>query len=54
MLNLVAKALTYHGFRYQRLDGQSSLQQRAAAIQRFNEDVAYTVMLASIGSAGEG
>ena len=54
MLNLIAKALTHYGFRYQRLDGQSSLQQRDIAIQRFNDDSTYTIMLASIGSAGEG
>ncbi|KAF8862893.1 hypothetical protein BDZ45DRAFT_702737 [Acephala macrosclerotiorum] len=54
MLDLIAKALTQHGFRFQRIDGQSSLQQRNVAIQQFNEDPAFTVMLASIGSAGEG
>ena len=54
MLNIIGKALTHFGFHYQRLDGQSSLQQRDIAIRRFNQDVNYTVMLASIGSAGEG
>ena len=54
MLDVIAKALTQHGIRYQRIDGQSSLPQRKVAIQQFNEDAACTVMLASIGSAGEG
>jgi SNF2 family DNA or RNA helicase len=54
MLDLIANALTQHGFLFQRIDGQSSLQQRNIAIQEFNEDQNCTVMLASIGSAGEG
>jgi SNF2 family DNA or RNA helicase len=54
MLDVVAKALTQHGFLFQRIDGQSSLQQRDLAMQQFNEDPTSTVMLASIGSAGEG
>jgi SNF2 family DNA or RNA helicase len=54
MLDLIATALTEHGFRFQRMDGQSSLQQRSVAIQQFNEDPTCTVMIASIGSAGEG
>jgi len=54
MLDLIAKALTQHGFRFERIDGRSSLHQRNVAIQLFNEDPACTVMIASIGSAGEG
>jgi SNF2 family DNA or RNA helicase len=54
MLDVIAKALTQHGFLFQRIDGQSSLQQRDVAMQQFNEDPTSTVMLASIGSAGEG
>ena len=54
MLDVVAKTLTQRGFQFQRIDGQSSLQQRYRAIQQYNEDPACTVMLASIGSAGEG
>jgi SNF2 family DNA or RNA helicase len=54
MLDLIAKALIRYGFRFQRIDGQSSLQQRSLAIQQFKEDPACTVMIASIGSAGEG
>ena len=54
MLDVIAKALTQHGFRYQRIDGQSSLPQRHMAIQQFKEEPTCTVMLASVGSAGEG
>jgi len=54
MLDLIAMALKQHGFRFQRIDGQSSLQQRSVAIQQFNDDPTCTVMVASIGSAGEG
>lgn len=54
MLDLIAKALRQYGFQFQRIDGQSSLQQRNEAIRQFNEDSACTVLLASIGSAGEG
>ncbi|CZR60109.1 uncharacterized protein PAC_10004 [Phialocephala subalpina] len=35
MLDLIANALKRHGFRFQRIDGQSSLQQRNVAIQQF-------------------
>ncbi|KAE8448034.1 hypothetical protein EG329_009957 [Mollisiaceae sp. DMI_Dod_QoI] len=54
MLDLIVIALKRHGFRFQRIDGQSNLQQRNVAIQQFNEDPTCAVMLASIGSAGEG
>lgn len=54
MLDLIARILTQHGFQFQRIDGQSSLRQRNSALRRFNEDSTCTVMLASIGSAGEG
>lgn len=54
MLDLISRALTQHGFQFQRIDGQCTLKQRNSALQRFNEDTTCTVMLASIGSAGEG
>jgi SNF2 family DNA or RNA helicase len=54
MLDLIANALAQHGFQFQRIDGQSSLQQRNVAIQQLNDNPACTIMLASIGSAGEG
>lgn len=54
MLDLVQHHLETNGFVFQRIDGQSSIPQRHQAIRRFNEDPTCVVMLASIGSAGEG
>jgi len=54
MLNLVQHALELAGFSVARIDGQKSLQDRATAISRFSRDPECTVMLATIGSAGEG
>ncbi|KAI0432734.1 SNF2 family N-terminal domain-containing protein [Xylaria sp. FL1042] len=54
MLDLIARALKAGGLKSLRIDGQASLQQRKAALEKFNSDVSYRVMLASIGAAGEG
>ena len=54
MLDLVQEALESNGFCLQRLDGKSSLQARNKAISQFTQDPRCTIMLASIGSAGEG
>ena len=54
MLDLVEPALRKHGFTFQRIDGQASLEARQEALRQFNEDPECTVMLASIGSCGEG
>jgi SNF2 family DNA or RNA helicase len=54
MLDLVQTDLENSGLQIQRIDGQASLQQRRAAVEVFKSDPACTVMLASIGSAGEG
>ncbi|KAI1488246.1 hypothetical protein F5X96DRAFT_685614 [Biscogniauxia mediterranea] len=54
MLDQVEQALRATGFNYQRIDGQSSLRSRSNAMRLFSEDSNCTVMLASIGSAGEG
>jgi SNF2 family DNA or RNA helicase len=54
MLDLVDQALRQHNYKYARIDGHSSLADRRSAMQRLNEDNNCTVMLASIGSAGEG
>ncbi|TGJ79605.1 hypothetical protein E0Z10_g9159 [Xylaria hypoxylon] len=54
MLDKVGQVLLAQGFNYRRIDGQSSLKSRAEAIRVFSEDNNCTVMLASIGSAGEG
>ncbi|KAH0566066.1 hypothetical protein GP486_000531 [Trichoglossum hirsutum] len=54
MLNLVARALGKDGFIFQRVDGQTELPQRIKALELFGSDPSCTVMLASIGSIGEG
>lgn len=54
MLDSVEQALRVRGFNCQRIDGQTSLQGRSSAMEVFNEDDSCTVMLATIGSAGEG
>lgn len=54
MLDKVEQALRAEGFNCQRIDGQSSLKSRADAMRRFSEERNFTVMLTSIGSAGEG
>ncbi|KAH8668655.1 SNF2 family N-terminal domain-containing protein [Xylariales sp. PMI_506] len=54
MLDLVQQALEQHGIGYQRIDGQSSLAQRKSAIDKFDSDPMASVMLATIGAAGEG
>jgi SNF2 family DNA or RNA helicase len=54
MLDLIQLALDSNGFRFERIDGQTSLEGRRRAIDEFNENPKCTVILASIGSAGEG
>ncbi|RYP62494.1 hypothetical protein DL769_007273 [Monosporascus sp. CRB-8-3] len=54
MLNLIQQDLRDVGLGIQRIDGQASLQQRRMAMEQFRSDPNCTVMLASIGSAGEG
>jgi SNF2 family DNA or RNA helicase len=54
MLDLVQQDLAADGFITERIDGQSSLKRRRQAMKRFAEDPSCTIMLASIGSAGEG
>ncbi|KAL3478348.1 hypothetical protein BJX99DRAFT_245653 [Aspergillus californicus] len=54
MLDLVVQVLRDNQYEYSRIDGQSSLSARNAAMLIFNEDPRCTVMLASIGSAAEG
>jgi SWI/SNF-related matrix-associated actin-dependent regulator of chromatin subfamily A3 len=54
MLGLVARALRMHGFIFQRVDGQTDLSQRIRALELFDSNPSCTVMLASIGSIGEG
>jgi SNF2 family DNA or RNA helicase len=54
MLDLIQVALRKEGFQLQRLDGSMSLAHRSKAFIEFNDDSTCTIMLASIGSAGEG
>jgi SNF2 family DNA or RNA helicase len=54
MLDLIQQAIRSHGFEFRRIDGQTSLPERSRAISQFNKDPNCTVLLASIGSVGEG
>ncbi|RMJ16006.1 hypothetical protein CDV36_004313 [Fusarium kuroshium] len=54
MLDLVQIALRQKSYSYERIDGKSSLEQRHQTISKFNNDPTCTVLLATIGSAGEG
>ncbi|KAF5573492.1 helicase-like transcription factor [Fusarium pseudocircinatum] len=54
MLDLVQKALLQAGFMCVRIDGQYSIKQREKALTRFASDACCTVMLATLGSGGEG
>jgi SNF2 family DNA or RNA helicase len=54
MLDLIELAIKAGGFNYERLDGQTSLKSRGERIKRFSQESRGTVMLATIGSTGEG
>lgn len=54
MLDLLEVALKTSGFVSVRIDGKTSLENRIVALKRLKEDPACTIMLASIGSVGEG
>jgi SNF2 family DNA or RNA helicase len=54
MLDLVQRALQANKFDFERMDGQTSLDNRTKSIRRFTNDPTCTVMLASISAAGEG
>ncbi|KAF4439353.1 hypothetical protein F53441_12603 [Fusarium austroafricanum] len=54
MLNLLEVALHDAGFGFQRIDGQKNLTERTSALRLFNSDDSCTVMIATIGSIGEG
>lgn len=54
MLDLIEPALNLYSFRFRRIDGQTSLENRCDALRQFNEVPDCTIMLASIGSCGEG
>ena len=54
MLNLVEVALTRNGFLFQRIDGNRTDEQRRLSLETFRTDTRYSILLASIGSAGIG
>jgi hypothetical protein len=54
MLDLIERGLNFHGFGFQRIDGQTTLENRGDALRQFSDVPECTVMLASIGSCGEG
>lgn len=54
MLDLIQQALSIYSFGNCRIDGSTTLEGRRMALKRFNEDPECSVMLATIGSAGEG
>ncbi|KAK4182730.1 SNF2 family N-terminal domain-containing protein [Podospora australis] len=54
MLDLVEPVLTSNGFTVARIDGQAGLGARSAALKEFSNNPKCTIMLASIGSCGEG
>jgi len=54
MLDLIQQALATYSFNTCRIDGSTSLEERSRALNRFREDPDCSVMLATIGSAGEG
>ncbi|KAF5541969.1 helicase-like transcription factor [Fusarium mexicanum] len=54
MLDLVQKPLLQAGFQCVRIDGQYSIKQREKALSIFANDTCCTIMLASLGSGGEG
>ncbi|KAH7080899.1 SNF2 family N-terminal domain-containing protein [Paraphoma chrysanthemicola] len=54
MLDLIQSALLHYQFRTCRIDGSTSLEGRSNVLREFSEDAHCAVMLATIGSAGEG
>ncbi|KAK1830452.1 SNF2 family N-terminal domain-containing protein [Podospora conica] len=54
MLTLIEPVLKQHHIPFQRIDGQKSLDARREALREFNSKSEFTVLLASIGSCGEG
>jgi SNF2 family DNA or RNA helicase len=54
MLDLIGKALFQNGIQYERIDGRTTLNGRRAALKTFQCDPVCTVLLATVGSVGEG
>jgi SNF2 family DNA or RNA helicase len=54
MLDLIQLQLQSNGISFRRIDGQTKLRDRGEAMKQFTQGPSCTVMLATIGSAGEG
>ncbi|KAK3900217.1 P-loop containing nucleoside triphosphate hydrolase protein, partial [Staphylotrichum tortipilum] len=54
MLDFIEKAFRENNISFQRIDGQTTLAGRIDALTAFRDDPDCKVMLASIGSVGEG
>ena len=53
-MDLVEIALGIRGFRFQRIDGKQAEARRRSVLDEFQKNVGYSILLASIGSAGVG
>lgn len=54
MLDLIEKAFRRNSVSFRRIDGQTTLAARINALTVFREDPDCKVLLATIGSVGEG
>jgi len=54
MLDFIEKALQKENIGFRRIDGQTTLKGREDALEAFRSDPNCSVMLATIGSVGEG
>jgi SNF2 family DNA or RNA helicase len=54
MLDFIEKAFRQNNVSFRRIDGQTTLEARTNALTAFREDPDCKVMLATIGSVGEG
>lgn len=54
MLDLIQNTLEANAMVFERIDGRTTLSRRIQALDRFNSDPDCRIMLATIGSVGEG
>lgn len=54
VLDILEIFLTYHGYKYLRLDGTTGVEQRQILMDRFNRDPRYFVFILSTRSGGVG
>jgi SNF2 family DNA or RNA helicase len=54
MLDMLEKALSMRGIEYGRIDGKKSLRQRREVLRSFEQEPSWTVLLATLGTAGVG